>query len=187
MTTTTQIELTNGLDTAAQQQIIGALTNNAQLAQVTFHAQNNWMGSTTTRSTISRFSIGGQDCTHDQELKVDTDLPGPFLGSDQAPAPAEHALQALAACMNTTMVYNCAAQGIEVRSSTAFIEGELDSRGFLRIDGSPRAGYRSIRVRFEVDSDASPELIEALVRQSPMFDVFANPVPIDVAIEPAGN
>lgn len=187
MITTTQIQLTNGIAPASQQQIIDGLTKNTDMAQVTFRAQNNWMGSTATRSTVSSFAIGGQDCAHNQELTVDTDLPTPFLGADQAPSPAEHALQALAVCMNTTMLYNCVAQGIEVRSSTAHIEGDLDCRSFLRIDGGPRAGYRSIRVRFEVDSDASPELIEALVKQSPMHDVFANPVPVEVASERAGN
>ena len=44
------------------------------------------------------------------------------MGSDLGPAPTEHALQALAACMTTTMVYNCAARGIQVRSVESEVE-----------------------------------------------------------------
>jgi uncharacterized OsmC-like protein len=50
-----------------------------------------------------------------------------------------------------------------------------------------RNGYRDIRVRFEIDADASPDDIKALVAQSQkrsaVFDAITNPtnVVVDVA------
>ena len=60
---------------------------------------------------------------------------------------------------------------------------QLDCRGILRIESEARAGYGAVRVRFEVDSDVSPELIEDFVKGSPMFDVFINPVSVEVSCE----
>jgi uncharacterized OsmC-like protein len=59
--------------------------------------------------------------------------------------------------------------------------------GILGADPEVRNGFRDIRVRFEVDADASPEDIRALVAQSQkrsaVFDVITNPtnVVVDVA------
>ncbi len=187
MTTAIQTEKTNGLETSSQQQIIGALKQNPQMAAVTFSASNTWLGATRSRSNISRFSLGGQECRHQADFRLDTDLPVQFLGTDQGPTPAEYALQALAACMNTTMIYNCAARGIEVRSSTAFVEGDMDCRGFVRIQDAARAGYGAVRVRFEVDADAPAEIIAELAKGSPMFDVFSQPVPVEVEVSAAAT
>ena len=113
------------------------------------------------------------------QLKV-SNLPKPFLGTDQAPTPAEYALHALAACMNTTMVYNCSARGFEVRSSSVQIEGDLDARGFLRTDDDIEAGYKAVRVQFKVDTGGDPEIIENLIKGSSMYNVFTTPIPIEL-------
>lgn len=154
------------------------------MAQITFKDLNNWTGTLNTRSQVSRFSMGGMDLLHKDSHTIETDMPSEFLGGDQGATPAEHALQALAACMNTTMIYNCAARGIEVRSSTIQIEGDLDARKFLHINSETRPGYQGIRVIFEVDADASAEELEFLSKSSPMFDVFTNGVPVEVKTMP---
>ncbi|MGY8695580.1 MAG: OsmC family protein, partial [Verrucomicrobiia bacterium] len=109
-----------------------------------------------------------------------SNLPKPFLGTDQAPTPADYALHALAACMNTTMVYNCAARGFEVRSSSVQIDGDLDARGFLRMDDDIEARHKGVRVEFKVDSDGDPEVIEDLIKGSSMYNVFTTPIPIEL-------
>ncbi|MCB1122541.1 MAG: OsmC family protein [Verrucomicrobiae bacterium] len=183
MNTDTQTDTTNGINSKAQNQINEALKHNPAMAQITFQASNEWKGGTSSRSRISRFSMAGGSHPHKQAFEVDTDLPMPFLGSDRAPTPAEYALHALAACMNSTMVYNCSARGITVRSSAAEIEGDLDARGFVRLDDSIRAGYQTIRIHFKVDADAPREVIEDLLKGSPMFDVFSRSVPIQLELE----
>ena len=58
--------------------------------------------------------------------------------------------------------------------------------GILGADPEVRNGYRSIRVRFDVDADASPDDIRALVAQSQkrsaVFDALSNPTDIVVEV-----
>ena len=67
------------------------------------------------------------------------------------------------------------------------VEGDIDLLGILGLSDRVRNGYRQIRVRFEVDGDASPEELAALVERSrarsAVYDVLANgtDVRIDVA------
>ncbi len=173
----------NGIDNATQRQIMTALGSKPELAQVGFKASNTWENGTRTQSRISQFSMAGQANPHSQEFTLQTDLPKPFLGTDTAPTPAEYALHALASCMNSTMVYNCAARGIEIRSSKAVVEGDLDARGFLRVSDETNAGYQAVRIRFEVETDAPRETIEDLIKGSPMFDVFTRPIPASVDLD----
>ena len=69
----------------------------------------------------------------------------------------------------------------------AIIEGDIDVRGILGMDPDIRNGFKSIRVRFEIDADASAADIRALVAQSQkrsaVFDLLTNPtnVHVDVA------
>lgn len=177
----------NGFDTTAQKQIFAGVSQNPEMAKVTFQVSNDWIRGSKTESKVSSFMMGGKTLAHKAEHKVVSDMPGQFLGSDSGPTPAELALQALAACMNSTMLYNCAARGIGVRSSVAYAEGDLDARKYLHIQSDERAGYRRIRVRFEVDTDATAEELKSLSTASPMFDVFTNGVPVEVELAVASD
>ena len=59
--------------------------------------------------------------------------------------------------------------------------------GILGADPDVRNGFDGVTVRFDIDADASPDEIEALVAQSQkrsaVFDLFTNPtnVTVDVA------
>lgn len=161
METNTQIDSTNGINTTVQNKIREALKQNPEMAQVTFKASNDWKGGTQSRSTVEEFSMAGQNHPHTQSFDIPTDLPNPFLGNDEAPTPAEYALHGLASCMNTTLIYNCSMRGIKVHSSSARIEGDLDARGFVRIDDT-QAGFQTIRAHFKVDADSSRDVIEDL-------------------------
>ncbi len=76
---------------------------------------------------------------------------------------------------------------IQLRKVTATVEGDMNVLGILGADPDVRNGYREIRVRFEIDADASPDDIRALVAQSQkrsaVFDAVTNPtnVVVDVA------
>jgi hypothetical protein len=47
------------------------------------------------------------------------------------------------------------ALGVEVRGGSVSAEGELDFRGTVAIDKDVPVGFRLIRVRFDLDTDAS--------------------------------
>lgn len=182
MNTTIEQSTHNGINMQSQQQIIGLMSDQPTLAGITFKTSNTWSGATRTHSEFKTFTAAGQLHAHATTHIVESDLPELFLGTDQAATPAEYALHALASCMNSTMVYNCAARGISIRSSRVMIEGDLDARGFLRLDEAVAAGFSQVRIHFDVDTDAPAELIEDLIEGSPMFQTFAKPVTMDLSL-----
>ncbi len=95
----------------------------------------------------------------------------------------EFVLHALAACLTTSLVYHAAARGIRLESVESQLEGDLDLQGFLGLSDQVRRGYKEIRVKFKVKSDASPEQLEELTTFSPVYDIVSNPVPVSIQIE----
>jgi uncharacterized OsmC-like protein len=69
---------------------------------------------------------------------------------------------------------------------SATISAEMDLHGILGADPDIRNGFSSIDVSFDIDADASPEDIQALVAQSQkrsaVFDVLTRPTNISVAV-----
>jgi uncharacterized OsmC-like protein len=79
-------------------------------------------------------------------------------------------LQALAACAGVTMRSVATSMGIEV-SGTVHAEGDLDWRGTLAIDREAPVGFRAIRMRFALESEASDEQLETLQRLTERYCV----------------
>lgn len=71
-------------------------------------------------------------------------------------------LQALVACAGVTLRSVATNRGIRV-AGTVHAEGDLDFRGILGIDRTAPAGFSAIRVIFDVESDASPEDLDAML------------------------
>jgi uncharacterized OsmC-like protein len=106
-----------------------------------------------------------------------------LLGKDQGANPVEFVLHALAACLTTSLVYHAAARGIRLESVESQLEGDLDLQGFLGLSDQVRRGYKEIRVKFKVKSDASSEQLKELTKFSPVYDIVSNPVPVSIQIE----
>ena len=79
-------------------------------------------------------------------------------------------LQALAACAGVTMRSVATSMEIEVRGSV-HAEGDLDWRGTLAIDKEAPVGFRAIRLRFDLESDASDEELATLKRLTERYCV----------------
>jgi hypothetical protein len=62
----------------------------------------------------------------------------------------------------------------------------MDLQGILGIDSDVRNGFDGIKVTFNVDADASPDEIRALVAQSQkrsaVFDIVTNPTDVTVEV-----
>ena len=60
----------------------------------------------------------------------------------------------------------------------------MDLQGILGIDSDVRNGFDGIKVHFEIDADATPDEIKALVAQSQkrsaVFDIITNPTNVTV-------
>jgi uncharacterized OsmC-like protein len=79
-------------------------------------------------------------------------------------------LQALAACAGVTMRSVAAAMEIEV-SGTVHAEGDLDWRGTLAVDRDAPVGFRAIRLRFDLESDADDEQLAQLEEKTERYCV----------------
>jgi len=71
-------------------------------------------------------------------------------------------LQALVACAGVTLRSVATNRGLRV-SGTVHAEGDLDFRGILGVDRETSAGFSAIRLHFDVESDATPEQLDALL------------------------
>jgi uncharacterized OsmC-like protein len=87
----------------------------------------------------------------------------PATGGDGALAcSGDMLLQALVACAGVTLRSVATNRGIAV-SGTVRAEGDLDVRGTLGLDHTAPVGFRSIRLTFDLESDAPAEELDALV------------------------
>jgi uncharacterized OsmC-like protein len=177
--------IVNGVNVTALGNVAEAVQGEPKIAKFQFRATNTWQDGGHNRSAIKGFyGACAEDCTRTEPFVLDNAEPPVLLGQDQAPNPVEYVLHALAGCMTTTMVYHAAARGIRIESVESQLEGDLDLRGFLRMDDDVRNGYEKVRISFKVKSDATPEQLAELAKISPVFDIVSNPVPVNVTVEP---
>src|SRR5690348_15720694 len=80
-------------------------------------------------------------------------------------------LEALAACAGVTLRAVSTSLEIPVRGGTVTAEGDLDFRGTLAVAKDAPVGFRAIRVRFDLDSDASDEQLDTLMRLTERYCV----------------
>jgi uncharacterized OsmC-like protein len=80
-------------------------------------------------------------------------------------------LEALVACAGVTMRAVATAIGVELRDARVLAEGDLDFRGTLGVAKDAPVGFRDIRLRFELDSDASEDQRATLVRLTERYCV----------------
>ena len=66
-------------------------------------------------------------------------------------------LQALVACAGVTLTAVATALGVKLRGGRVTAEGDLDFRGTLGVARDARVGFKQIRLRIELDSDAAPD------------------------------
>ncbi len=80
-------------------------------------------------------------------------------------------LEALAACAGVTLSAVSTATGVELRSGTVKVEGDLDFRGTLGVARDAPVGFREIRLAFELDTDAGPEQLDQLLKLTERYCV----------------
>lgn len=80
-------------------------------------------------------------------------------------------LQALVACAGVTLRAVAVSLDISVTGGTVRAEGDLDFRGTLAVSKDVPVGFTAIRVHFKLDSEASEEQLETLMRLTERYCV----------------
>ena len=86
-------------------------------------------------------------------------------------------LEALAACAGVTLSAVATAIGIAIQDGTVTAEGNLDFRGTLGVSKEAPVGFQTIRLQFELISDASEEQLASLIRHRAVLCSFADTSP----------
>jgi uncharacterized OsmC-like protein len=182
MTTTTD----NGVNVQALLDAREVLKGAPEAAQFTWKATSKWQGGVHTTTRIQNFFGLGEEQTHKDETVLEADHPEVFAAPDDAITPIEYLLVGLTSCLTGGIASVAQNRGIQLRSVEATVEGNHDIRGILGADSDVRNGFNDIKITFNVDADASPEDIEALVAQSQkrsaVFDALTNPTDVTVEV-----
>ena len=184
--TTTNTPVDNGVNVQALLDARAALTDAPDAAQFTWRATTQWVGGTHAKSAVEGFFGLGGEQAHRSTFTFDTDHPEVFASEDNGATPVELLLVGLASCLTAGVAAVAQNREIQLHSVKATIEGDMDILGILGADPEVRNGFNGIKVKYDIDADATKEEIEAIVAQSQkrsaVFDAITNPTNVTVEV-----
>ena len=80
-------------------------------------------------------------------------------------------LEALVACAGVTLKAVATALGVNLRSGRVMAEGDLDFRGTLGVEKQVPVGFKDIRLKFDLDTGAPQDQLDALLRLTERYCV----------------
>lgn len=176
----------NGVNVQALLEARTALSGAPEAAEFTWRAVNEWLWGTHSKTTVEQFSGLGEEHAHKSTFSYDADHPEVFASEDNGPTPVELVLVGLASCLTAGVAAVAQNRGIQLHSVKATIEGDMNVLGILGGDPEVRNGFNNVRVNFQIDADASPEDVAAIVAQSQkrsaVFDAITNPTNVSVTV-----
>ena len=96
----------------------------------------------------------------------------PATGGDgSALCSGDMLLEALAACAGVTMRSVATSMGLDIRGGTVHAEGDLDFRGMLAVDRDAAVGFSSVRLSFDLDTNADQEALDKLLELTERYCV----------------
>jgi uncharacterized OsmC-like protein len=108
----------------------------------------------------------------------------PATGGDGiAACSGDMLLEALVACAGVTVKAVATALGIELKGGTVSAEGDLDFRGTLGVEKTAPVGFKSIRLTFDLDTDADDEKLASLQKLTERYCVVYQTLRTPPAIE----
>ena len=92
-------------------------------------------------------------------------------------------LEALVACAGVTLKAVATALGIEINNGTIKAEGDLDFKGTLGVSKEVPVGFKTIRLQFDLDSNATEEQLTSLKKLTERYCVVYQTLTNGVGIE----
>jgi uncharacterized OsmC-like protein len=111
----------------------------------------------------------------------------PATGGDgTAACSGDMLLEALVACAGVTVRAVATALNIELQGGRVLAEGDLDFRGTLGVDKEAPVGFKDIRLRFELETNAPADQLANLIRLTERYCVIyrtlKSPPPVTVSL-----
>jgi len=155
---------------AAQAPIKAHFKEDASAALITLHADG---------------TLGDEDvsCSVDTGRAMVKAGLHPATGGDGSMAcSGDMLLQALVACAGVTLRSVAVNRGVDI-TGTIHAEGDLDFRGTMGVDRDAPVGFTNIRLRFDLQSDASQEELDKVIatteRYCVVYQTLLSPPPVD--------
>ena len=184
MTTTTPVN--NGVNVDALLDTRAALTDAPEATQFKWRATTKWVDGTLSHSEVEGFFGLGEEQVRKSTFAFDADHPEVFASEDRGATPVEYVLVGLASCLTAGVAAVAQHREIQLNSVSATIEGGMDIAGILGIDADVRTGFDGITVTYDIDADATPDEIRAVVAQSQkrsaVYDIVTNPTNVTVNV-----
>ena len=176
--------MVNGIHMETLLGTVNAIEQEPDLGASKFRASNVWLGGNRNRSTITGFYGAKQEIAHKQKFVLDADEPPILAGNDDGANPVEHLLNALAACVTTSMVAHAAVRGIQIQALESELEGDIDLRGFLGLADDVAKGFTDIRIKFKVKADVKNlDRLKRLTAFSPVLNTITQGATVDIQVE----
>ncbi len=123
-------------------------------------------------------------------VPVVVDEPLHLFGQDTAPAPGEIVLSGLGGCLAVGITAVATFKNVRLSRLELHIEGDVGNTAAWGAGGAPREtsqmGFQAIRVKVNVEGNATREELDEIVRQanyfSPVANSMRNPIPLDVVV-----
>lgn len=153
--------------------LVEKIQDSPETASTIWNAKVNWKGGFRSEAKVRDFSPAASD------------EPDALGGTNTGPNPVEQVLSALGNCLAVGYAANATAAGITINDLSIDLEGDLDLHTFLGLNEG-NAGYDNIKVKVNIDSDASPEALTALHEKvtatSPVGHTLSRPVPVKIEL-----
>ena len=184
--TSTATPVDNGVNVEFLTSARDALAEQPEGAQFAWRVTNTWIRGTHSRSSVHGYFGLGQEQQHRNEFVVEGDHPELFSAEDNGATPVELLLVSLASCLTAGVAAVAQNRGIQLRSVSATLQGDMDIRGILGADPDVRNGFSGIKVSYSIDADATEDEKKALVAQSQkrsaVYDIVTNPTSVTVEV-----
>ena len=176
----------NGVDIEFLRSAREALTAEPAGARFQWRVTNTWVHGTHSQTIAKGFYGLGEEQDRPRGFTFDGDHPELFSAADEGATPTEILLVALASCLTAGVATVAQHRDIQLRSVRATVTGDMDVRGILGMDSEIRNGFSNIKVKYQIDADASEDDIKALVAQSQkrsaVYDIITNPTDVEVEV-----
>jgi uncharacterized OsmC-like protein len=169
----TRKSLKDSNDSSEQEQTVNA--DELRAVQAPIKARYRDAPATALVTLRSRGALGAEGITckvATGKALVEAGLHPATGGDGLAACSGDMLLEALVACAGVTLRAVATALDLPVRGGTVSAEGDLDFRGTLGVSKEVDVGFQSIRLHFDLDTEATPEQLETLVKLTKRYCVI---------------
>lgn len=184
--TTGQATVDNGVNIEALRDARAAINETPELAKFEWRSSVTWVNGTHSRSDVESFYGLSDEQVHHASFSFDADHPLQFAAEDNGITPIEFVLVALGSCLTGGIAAIASQRDIQLKTVKATLAATQDLQGILGVDPDVRNGFSGVTVNYEIDADATPAEIQALVAQSQkrsaVYDILTSPTDVTVSI-----